>query len=129
VADALRRTLYVLGVIPIVAGAATVIFGADSVLGAGEASPSLESELRFYSVWWIGAGLFLFWLAPRVEERTLETRVFCALLFLAGLSRLFAVLATDWPSTGQIVLMVVELVLAVVLALWQASVARPIRQT
>jgi hypothetical protein len=129
VADALRRTLYVLGVIPIVAGAATVIFGADSVLGAGEASPSLESELRFYSVWWIGAGLFLFWLAPRDEERTLETRVFCALLFLAGLSRLFAVLATDWPSTGQIVLMVVELVLAVVLALWQASVARPIRQT
>ena len=80
-------------------------------------------------MWWIGAGLFLIWLAPRVEERTLETRVFCALLFLAGLSRLFAALATDWPSTGQIVLMVIELVLAVVLALWQASVARPIRQT
>jgi hypothetical protein len=129
VADALRRTLYVLAVIPIVAGASTVIWGADSLLGAGHASPSLESELRFYSVWWIGAGLFLIWLAPRVEERSLETRVFCALLFLAGLSRLFAVLATDWPSTGQIVLMVIELVLAVVLALWQASVARPIRQT
>jgi len=124
VAEALRRTLYVLAVVPILAGASTVIFGADSVLGAGEASPSLESELRFYSVWWIGAGLFLIWLAPRVQERTLETRVFCALLFLAGLSRLFAVLATDWPSTGQIVLMVVELVLAVVLAIWQGAVAR-----
>ncbi len=122
-ADYLRRTLYVLAVIPILAGASTVVLGADSVLGAGEASPSLESELRFYSGWWIGAGLFLIWLAPRVEKRTLETRVFCALLFLAGLSRLFAVLATDWPSTGQIVLMVVELVLAVVLAVWQASVA------
>jgi hypothetical protein len=129
VADALRRTLYALGVIPILAGGATVALGADSVLGAGDASPSLESELRFYSVWWIGAGLFLIWLAPRVEERTLEMRVFCALLFLAGLSRLFAVLATDWPSTGQVVLMIIELVLAVVLALWQARVARPVRQT
>lgn len=123
-AETLRRTLYVLAVVPILAGASTVVLGADSVLGAGEASPSLESELRFYSVWWIGAGLFLIWLAPRVEERTLETRVFCALLFLAGLSRLFAVLATDWPTTGQIILMVVELVLAVVLAIWQAAAAR-----
>jgi hypothetical protein len=129
VADALRRTLYVLGVIPILAGAATVLLGADSVVGAGDASPNLESELRFYSVWWIGAGLFLIWLAPRVEERTLETRAFCALLFLGGLSRVFAALATDWPSTGQIVLMVIELTLAIVLAVWQTRVARPLRAT
>ena len=128
-ADALRRTLYVLGVIPIFAGAATVLLGADSVTGGGEASPNLESELRFYSVWWIGAGLFLIWLAPRVEERTLETRAFCALLFLGGLSRVFAALATDWPSTGQIVLMVIELTLAIVLAVWQTRVARPLRAT
>jgi hypothetical protein len=125
VADALRRTLYVLAFIPILTGAWTVAMGADSVLGAGDASPGLESELRFYSVWWIGAGIFLLWLAPRVEERTLETRVFCALLFLGGLSRVFAALATDWPSTGQIILMVLEFVLAVVLAVWQARVARP----
>jgi hypothetical protein len=123
VAEHLRRTLYVLAVIPILTGAWTVALGADSVLGAGDASPELESELRFYSVWWIGAGLFLIWLASRIEERTLETRVFCALLFLSGLSRLFAAAATDWPSTGQIALMAVELVLAVVLAVWQARVA------
>jgi hypothetical protein len=42
---------------------------------------------------------------------------------------LFAVLATDWPSTGQIVLMVIELVLAIVLAVWQARVARSVRAT
>jgi Domain of unknown function (DUF4345) len=124
VAEGLRRTLYVLSVIPILAGASTVVLGADSVLGAGEASPSLESELRFYSVWWIGAGLFLIWLAPRIEERTLETRVFCALLFLAGLSRVFAALATDWPSTGQMILMVIEFVLPIVLVAWQARVKR-----
>ena len=116
----LRRTLYALAVVPIVAGASTVALGADSVLGAGAASPSLESELRFYSVWWIGAGLFLIWLAPRVERRTLEFRVFFALLFLAGLSRVFAALATDWPSTGQLVLMGLELVLPLIFVPWQA---------
>ena len=128
-ADALRRTLYVISAIPILTGAWTVAAGADSVLGAGDASPGIESELRFYSVWWIGAGLFLIWLAPRVEERTLETRVFCALLFLGGLSRVFAALATDWPSTGQVILMVLEFVIAIGLALWQARVARPVRAT
>ena len=128
-AENLRRTLYVVSVIPIVAGLATVLLGADSVPDAGDPSPSLESELRFYSVWWIGAGLFLAWLAPRVEERTTELRVFCALLFLGGLSRVFAALATDWPSTGQIVLMAIEFVLPVVFVVWQARVAQPLRET
>lgn len=128
-ANGLRRTLYVVSVIPIVTGALTVILGADSVPSPGDPSPNLESELRFYSVWWIGAGLFLAWLAPRVEERTTELRVFCALLFLSGLSRMFAAIATDWPSTGQIALMAIELVLPIVFVAWQASIAKPLRAT
>jgi hypothetical protein len=126
-ATALRRTLYVLGVIPIVAGASTVILGADSVPSPGDPSPNLESELRFYSVWWIGAGLFLLWLAPRVERCTLELRVFSALLFLSGLSRVLAAANTDWPSAGQIVLMGFELVLPAVFVAWQALVLAHLR--
>src|SRR5687767_393150 len=116
--------LYVLAVIPILTGAWTVALGAESVLGAGDASPNLESELRFYSVWWIGAGLFLLWLAPRVAERTLEVRVFSALLFFSGVSRLLAALDTDWPSKGQLMLLGLELVLPIVLVGWQAGIAR-----
>ena len=128
-AENLRRTLYVLAVIPVVAGAATAFLGADSVPSPGDPSPNLESELRFYSVWWIGAGLFLMWLAPRVEERTTELRVFCALLFFSGVTRVLAALDTDWPSTGQLILMGLELALPVILVTWQARVARPLRET
>jgi len=120
VARNLSRTLYVVAAIPIVTGALTVLLGADSVPSPGDPSPNLESELRFYSVWWIGAGLFLIWLAPRVEERTLELRVFFGLLFLAGVSRILAAIDTDWPSTGQLVLLGFELVLPVVFVVWQA---------
>lgn len=119
----LRRTLYALSVVPVVAGAATVLLGSESIPAAGDPNANLESELRFYAVWWIGAGLFLAWLAPRVERRTRELRVFCALLFAAGASRLLAVLETDWPSTGQLVLMGAEFTLPVVLVVWQARVA------
>jgi len=125
----LTRTLYVVGVIPIVAGALTVLIGADSVPSPGDPSPNLESELRFYSVWWIGAGLFLIWLAPRVAERTLEVRGFAGLLFLGGVSRILAALDTDWPSSGQLILMALELGLPVVLVIWQARVARSLRAT
>ena len=119
----LTRTLYALSVIPIAAGLATVVLGADSVPTPNDAPPNVESELRFYSVWWIGAGLFLAWLAPRIEERTLELRVFCALLFLSGVSRLLAAGATDWPSTGQLILMGIELAVPAVLVAWQARAA------
>ena len=128
-ARGLTRTLYVVAVVPIVAGALTLFLGSDSVPSPGDPSPNLESELRFYSVWWIGAGLFLIWLAPRIAERTLEARVFAGLLFLSGVSRLLAALDTDWPSTGQLILMGLELALPIVLVMWQAHVARSMRAT
>ena len=122
--SSLTRTLYVVAIVPIVTGALTAFLGADSVPSPGDPSPNLESELRFYSVWWIGAGLFLLWLAPRVAERTLELRVFSGLLFFSGVSRLLAALDTDWPSTGQLILLGLELVLPIVLVAWQAGIAR-----
>ncbi len=120
----LRRTLYVVAFVPIVTGALTMILGADSVPSPGDPSANLESELRFYSVWWIGAGVFLLWLAPRVEERTLEFRAFFALLFLSGVSRVLAALDTDWPSTGQLILMGLEFGLPIVFVVWQARAVR-----
>jgi hypothetical protein len=121
---ALRGLLYVFGTVAIVAGLATVALGSESIPSAGDPNANLESELRFYAVWWVAAGVFLWWLAPRVEERARELRVFCALLMLAPISRLLAVLETDWPSPGQIALLVIEAVLAVLLPIWQAR-ARP----
>jgi hypothetical protein len=120
----LQRTLYVLAVIPVVAGASTVLLGSESVPAAGKPTASIESELRFYSVWWIGAGLFLAWLAPRIEERTRELRVFCALLFLAGLSRVLAILDVGWPRPSQIMLMALEFSIPAILVVWQATVVR-----
>ena len=125
----LRWTLYALAVVPVVAGTATALLGSGSIPSAGAPTPSVESELRFYSVWWIGAGLFLAWLAPRVEERTRELRAFCALLFLAGLSRVLAILDTDWPSAGQIVLMALEFTIPLVLVLWQAKVVHGVSRS
>jgi hypothetical protein len=42
-------------------------------------------------------------------------------------SRVIGALATDWPSTGQLILMGLELTLPVVLVTWQARVARSVK--
>jgi hypothetical protein len=118
----LRALLYVFGTVAIVAGAWTVVAGSESIPSAGDLNANVESELRFYATWWIAAGVFLVWLAPRVEDQTRALRVFCALLALAATARVFAVVDTDWPSTGQIALMIIEYVLAVGLPIWQARV-------
>ena len=116
----LRAFLYLFGAVAIVAGAWTVVAGSESIPSAGDLNANVESELRFYATWWIAAGVFLVWLAPRVAEQTRALRVFCALLALAATARVLAVLETDWPSTGQTILMGVEYALAVLLPAWQA---------
>ena len=121
---ALRVFLYIFAAVAIVAGLSTVVLGSESVPSAGDPNANLESELRFYATWWIAAGVFLAWLAPRVEDHTRALRAFCALLFLAAVSRALAVLETDWPSAGQIALMCIEFALSVVLVAWQAHAAR-----
>ena len=118
----LRAFLYLFGAVAIVAGAWTVVAGSESIPAAGDLNANVESELRFYATWWIAAGVFLVWLAPRAAEQTRALRVFCALLALAATARVFAVIETDWPSTGQTVLMSVEYALAALLPFWQALV-------
>jgi hypothetical protein len=119
----LRLLLYAFAAVALVAGTWTVALGSESIPSAGDLNANAESELRFYSAWWIGAGIFLAWLAPRVERETRALRVFCALLFLAALARVFAILDTDWPSAGQIALMCAEFALSAILVVWQARTA------
>lgn len=120
----LRRTLRILAVVPIVAGAATVLFGSGIIPGAERPGASVESELRFYGAWWIGAGLFLLSLAPRIEERGRELQVFAALLVLGAAGRVIALLDDGRPHAQFLVLMGLEIVVAGALVAWQRRVAR-----
>jgi hypothetical protein len=113
-----------LAMIPIVVGTWTLIAGTRTVADRGAPTASVESEFHFFGAWWLGAGIFLFSLAPRIEQRTLELRVFALLLLLAALGRVVAILDAGWPEPPHVALMAAEFTLAPVLVLWQSSVAR-----
>lgn len=108
----------------VVAGAATVLLGAASVPDEGIVTPDVDTEMRFYAVWYVVAGVLLLRAVARVEAETWLIRVVAAGFFAAGCARILSWAVVGKPHASAIVLMVVELVLPVVIVLWQAVVGR-----
>jgi hypothetical protein len=114
-------------VVMLVAGSLSVVFGASSVLGARDVTAGVDSEMRFYAVWYVVAGAFLLRSTRRVESETWTIRLIAAAFFVAGCSRILSWVAVGRPHLSQLVLMVIELILPLVVVPWQASVARRAR--
>ena len=119
----MSQVLRALALIPIAAGLATVVFGTEIIRSGGASNPNVESELRYYAVFYVGFGLYLWSIAPGVASRGRELRWAAAVLFCGGLARAIGVLVDGWPEADYVMLMAVELVLPAVLVLWQRSIA------
>ncbi|MGH2756743.1 MAG: DUF4345 domain-containing protein [Actinomycetota bacterium] len=121
---ALKVFLTILGSIALVAGLGTVLFGVDSIVGAEPVSGTVDSEMRFYAVWYAGAGVVILRAAARVESAGTTIRAVVVLFFVAGCSRALSWLVVGRPHTVAVALMVIELALPLVILPWQAAVAR-----
>ena len=120
----LQVILAIIGVVAVTAGGLTVLLGADSLIGAGAASPTIDSELRFYAAWYVIAGALLLRSVRRVESEAVIIRAVCAGLFLGGSGRLVSLIAVGTPHPVAMVLMGLEFAIPLVIVPWQAAVAR-----
>jgi hypothetical protein len=123
----LRIFLTILGSVAVLAGASTLTLGAESIAGVEEASPAVDSEMRFYAVWYVAAGVLLIRAVPRVEIESTFIRVVAAAFFIAGCVRGLSWVMVGRPPTIAVVLMVIELALPFVILPWQRRVARRAR--
>lgn len=121
----LQVLLGVVGVVMIVAGSATATLGAASLPDTGHRSPILDSELRFYAVWYVVAGLTLWRAKANIVEQAWFIRTVGLAFFVAGLSRIVSWLTLGSPHWTQVVLLVIELVIPLVIIPWQAVASRP----
>jgi hypothetical protein len=107
---ALRASLYLGGAVATAAGLHTVAAGARSIPGEKQqASPPLESELRYYGAFYAAYGLALLRLAPRAEQEPATVRAAAGVLLVAGLARAGGWLAAGPPHPAQRVLLAIEL--------------------
>ena len=121
---ALQVFLAALGALAIVAGLVGVFAGPSLILDAGDVSPSVDTELRFYAAWYGGAGVLLLWTVPRVEREGRLIRGLCAVLVLAAVGRVVSLVLAGRPHSLYLVLMAIEFAIPVVVVPWQAAVAR-----
>ena len=112
----------------VVAGSVTVFLGAESVLREGSFTTDIDSEMRFYAVWYVTAGVLLARAIPKVETEAFTIRLVGGAFFAAGCARALSWATVGKPHVSQIVLMVIELCLPFVIIPLQATVARKAEQ-
>jgi hypothetical protein len=86
-------------------------------------TPTIDSEMRFYSTLWFSYGVLLIWVARTMAQwvaRTVFQRmrivlILAAIFFAGGIGRLLSHLLVGAPHPVFTVLMVIELVYPVVL--------------
>jgi uncharacterized protein DUF4345 len=114
---------YTGGIVATTAGLYTVLAGARSLPGQGVASPSVESELRFYAAFYVAYGLAALRVAPRADRDTAGVRALAGSLFLGGLARAGGWRFAGRPHRFQRGLNVIELAAPPLIVAWQRRLA------
>jgi len=138
----LRYCLFGLGVSAIGIGSSMLVFGsnvtssffvdlinwlfASNQQADDLSSANVDSELRFYSIFWIAYGVVLMRATGDVASYTKLVPILIAMFFAGGLARLMSLLTVGSPHLLFLTLMGVELVFPVFLiGLWALN--RPSR--
>jgi hypothetical protein len=116
----------ILGAVPVLTGIVGLFGLADPIYaGAGiPANALLDSNLRFLSGVWLGLGLAVWWLVPRIETQTVLFRALWAMIFIGGIGRLLSMLFLGMPPVPFIAFTALEIVGAPLFVLWQARLAK-----
>lgn len=122
---ALKVLLGITGAIMIIAGATTAVFGvAPSVPREGTVTAQVESEMRFYAVWYAVAGAALLRTLRNLDDDHMIVPGVAIGFFAAGSARLIAAAVVGKPHVSQILLMIVELVFPFVVIPWHRALVR-----
>lgn len=81
----------------------------------------LDSNIRFYSGLWLGIGIVLLWIIPRIEHEKTLLRVIAIFFFLGGIGRLISILTCGIPSSIYFIYVLLELSFPL-LTLWQKRI-------
>jgi hypothetical protein len=118
---AFRATVYAAGAVATGAGLHTILTGVRSIPG-GTAAPgaAVESELRFYSAFYVAYGIAALRTAPQADRDVTGVRALAGTLLLAGLARAAAWRSAGAPNGPQRALLAIELAAPPALVAWQS---------
>ena len=114
-----------LGLVPLLTGLITMLGVHDPLYSAAgiPALPLLDSNLRFFGGVWLGLGIAILWLVPRIETETVLFRAIWGAIFLGGAGRLLSILLVGTPPIPFVGFTALELIGAPLFIYWQHRVA------
>ena len=114
-----------LGLVPLLTGIITMLGVHDPLYSAVgiPALPVLDSNLRFFGGVWLGLGIAILWLVPRIETETVLFRAIWGAIFLGGAGRLLSILLVGTPPIPFVGFTALELIGAPLFIYWQHRVA------
>jgi Domain of unknown function (DUF4345) len=118
----------VLGLIPLITGVISMMGVSDPDYANANLPRDalLDSDLRFFGGLWLGLGLTLLWLVPRIETAvgTVVFRVLWGMIFIGGIGRILSMMLIGMPPLPVIAFIVLEIVGAPLFILWHNSLLR-----
>ncbi len=123
---ALQYTTAVLGLIPVITGGISLMGVTDPLYVAAGIphDPLLDSKLRFFAGVWLGLGLALLWLVPRIDTQTALFRILWGMIFIGGVGRLLSMVFIGLPPLPFIAFTLLEIVGAPLFVWWQSRIGQ-----
>lgn len=113
--------------------AVPVITGVVGMMGLGDPlyaalnlprDATLDSNMRFFGGMWLGLGLCVWWLVPRIATQTVLFRAAWLMIALGGVGRLLSMALVGLPLTPFIAFTALEIVGAPLFIWWQHRVVQ-----
>lgn len=122
---ALQAVTAVLGVVPLATGAIGMLGLNDPIYASARLPPFplLDSNMRFFSGVWLGLGVAILWLVPRIGRETALFRFIWGAIFVGGIGRLLSIVVAGWPPLPFVGFTALELIGAPLFVYWQHRVA------
>lgn len=121
-----RRTLVVviavLGGVAVSSGLLGIVGGPEALPGGESVNATVDSQYRFANVFWLAAGLLVWWSLHHPGRRREVTRVTLAVASVGGVARLVSAVLTGWPHPVFVGVTVLELVVVPFVIWWHVRV-------
>lgn len=123
---ALQVVTAILGLVPLLTGAVGMMGLNDPLYAVAKLPPFpvLDSNMRFFSGVWLGLGVAILWLVPRIERETVLFRFIWGAIFIGGIGRVLSLLLAGLPPAPFIGFTALEVIGAPLFLWWQYRVAQ-----
>jgi hypothetical protein len=119
----LQGTVFLLAIIPILAGGAGILLGPDIYLNNLAYTRSFDSHFHYLSGLLFAVGMGYWVCVPHIELKHGAITILTLIVFIGGLSRMSIIPIDGFPGWGMSLALLLEVVITPLLWVWQTHLA------